>query len=850
MRQGMEADIEVGRHRLQSALEFAHLALESGGTAADLEDLLMQQMDRIGRGAGFFCDTTRLEHQVQDRSLRVHGASRNIIGMLQDSSGGLDRFVESCARMADVLVGISRRGAQRLEVLENVTKLLADAQQDILELRNEFSHPFLLLHEHAALETVHSTLQGETDRECKHDGHGQAHQVAGKLGGRPEKSGRRQGDSHSNSARLLSAGNVQCLANLDFSLAGGHESVGDASFFARDLDIAGLDALAQVEERPAQGVGDSFLTCRKGEALRLAGNLASENGSVLAIVALGHAVIDRAEDERQQERQRDRSQPAFPPRGSRVKKLAQECSHPQSSSAAPAIRSTVKILPSVAWLRTSYLGGMDTILAIDQGTTGTTALLMDRELNRIAEASIDFEQHFPQPGWVEHDLEEIWSTVIQTVGEVTKHQDVRKLAAIGITNQRETLCFWDRKTGEPLARALVWQDRRTAAMCEALRSKGLEPFFQDNTGLLLDPYFSGTKAAWALKNWPEVARAQQQGRLAAGTIDSYLIARLSGGAVHATEPSNASRTLCFHLTRHEFDDDLCKALGVPREIWPEVRPSTGTFALTRGVPGIPDGVPITGVLGDQQAALLGQACTREGMAKCTYGTGAFMLMNTGKAPVKSRHRLLTTIAWKMPREGTVYALEGSAFIAGAAVQWLRDGLRMIRDSAEIEVLAESVPNSDGVVFVPALTGLGAPYWDPQATGMLTGLTRGTQAGHIARAVLEGIAFQNADILAAMQKDLGKPLASLNVDGGAAANNLLMQFQADVLHVKLRRPKYLETTSLGAVFAAGLGAGLWSDLSEIEKTWKQDRDFDPSMTDQQRTEAMSRWSRAIGRVTMK
>ncbi|MEN9724146.1 MAG: glycerol kinase [Pseudomonadota bacterium] len=493
---------------------------------------------------------------------------------------------------------------------------------------------------------------------------------------------------------------------------------------------------------------------------------------------------------------------------------------------------------------------MDTILAIDQGTTGTTALLMDRELKRLAEASIDFEQHFPQPGWVEHDLEEIWSTVLQTIREVTEHQDLRKIAAIGITNQRETLCFWDKKTGEPLARALVWQDRRTAAICEGLRARGLEAMIQDRTGLLIDPYFSGTKASWALKNWPSLAEAHRQGRLAAGTIDSYLIARLSGAAVHVTEPSNASRTLCFHLTQHEFDAELCQALEIPLEIWPEVRPSVGTFALTKGVPGLPDGIPITGVLGDQQAALLGQACTKEGMAKCTYGTGAFLLMNTGRTPVKSHHRLLTTIAWKLPKEGAVYALEGSAFIAGAAVQWVRDGLQLIRDSSEIESLARSVPHSDGVVFVPALTGLGAPHWDPQATGMLTGLTRGTQAGHIARAVLEGIAFQNADILAAMQKDLGKPLVSLNVDGGASANDLLMQFQADVLNVRLNRPKYLETTSLGAVFAAGLGAGLWSSLAEIEKTWVQDRAFSPAFSVEQREQALASWNRAVQRTLLK
>jgi glycerol kinase len=492
---------------------------------------------------------------------------------------------------------------------------------------------------------------------------------------------------------------------------------------------------------------------------------------------------------------------------------------------------------------------MDYILAIDQGTTGTTALLMDTGLNLVSQANVDFEQHFPKPGWVEHDLTDIWSTVVQTVKEVTKHVDTRKIVAIEITNQRETVCFWDRKTNQPLARAIVWQDRRSAEMCEKLRAEGREEFFQDRTGLLLDPYFSGTKVAWALKNWEPVAKAQKEGRLAVGTIDSFLIAQLSGGVVHATEPSNASRTLCFHLTEHRWDPELCKALGVPTDIWPEVRPSTGVFALTRGFPGLPDGIPITGVLGDQQSALMGQACIREGAAKCTYGTGAFMLMNTGRKPCKSRHRLVSTVAWALADGSYTYALEGSAFIAGAAVQWVRDGLKFIEDSSEIEALAASVPSSDGVVFVPALTGLGAPYWDPNATGMFTGITRGTTRAHMTRAVLEGIAFQNAEILSAMQKDLGKPLTSLNVDGGASANNLMMQFQSDVLGVKLRRPKNLETTSLGAVFAAGLGAGLWTDMQDIERTWKEDRSFVPEMNEKQREETLKRWKLAIKRVTV-
>ncbi len=490
---------------------------------------------------------------------------------------------------------------------------------------------------------------------------------------------------------------------------------------------------------------------------------------------------------------------------------------------------------------------MEYILAIDQGTTGTSALLMDSNLNRIAEASVDFEQYFPKPGWVEHDLNDIWTTVLQTVREVTKRIDPRKILAIGITNQRETLCFWDRKTTEPLARAIVWQDRRTAEMCESLIKKGAEPFYQDSTGLLIDPYFSGTKAAWAFQNWPSISSAHKSGKLAAGTIDSFLIAKLSGGVVHATEPSNASRTLCFHLTKHHFSSELCEGLGVPHDIWPEVYPSVGIFAVTRGFNGLPDGIPITGVLGDQQSALLGQSCVKEGMAKCTYGTGAFLLLNTGRKPAKSTHRLLTTIAWALKPDDYTYALEGSAFIAGAAVQWFRDGLKLIQSAEEIENLAASVSSSDGVVFVPALTGLGAPYWDPNATGMFTGITRGTTRAHFARALLEGIAFQNADILVAMQKDMGKPLTQMNVDGGASANNLLMQFQSNLLGVTLRRPKYLETTSLGAVFAAGLGAGIWVDLSDIEKTWKEDRSFHSEFDSNQREEAMTRWRKAVAKT---
>ena len=490
---------------------------------------------------------------------------------------------------------------------------------------------------------------------------------------------------------------------------------------------------------------------------------------------------------------------------------------------------------------------MEYILAIDQGTTGTTALLMDSNLNRIAEAGVEFEQFFPKPGWVEHDLDDILTTVLQTIREVTKHVNPKDILAIGITNQRETLCFWDKKTQAPLGRAIVWQDRRTADICKNLKTQGLEDFFQSRTGLMIDPYFSGTKAAWALQNWPDVKAAYQAGRLAAGTMDSYLVSRLSGGAVHSTEPSNASRTLCFDINRHRFDPELCQALGVPEEIWPEICPSTGTFAVTRGFQELPDGIPITGVLGDQQSALLGQACVKEGSAKCTYGTGSFLLLNTGRKPVFSKHRLITTVAWALSADNYTYALEGSVFIAGAAVQWVRDGLKFIQESSEIEGLARQVTSSEGVVFVPALTGLGAPYWDPTATGMFTGITRGTTQAHMARAVLEGIAFQNADVISAMQMDLGKPLTHVNVDGGASANNLLMQFQSDILGLPLKRPKYLETTSLGAIFAAGLGAGIWTDLTDIENTWKEDRTFNPEITIEERGKTLKLWRQAIGRV---
>ncbi len=486
---------------------------------------------------------------------------------------------------------------------------------------------------------------------------------------------------------------------------------------------------------------------------------------------------------------------------------------------------------------------MEAILALDEGTTSTRAFLVDTKLAVLAQAQVEFEQYFPQPGWVEHDPDEIWRAVLKTVKKLTTKGKVT-IVGIGITNQRETVCFWERSTGKALGRAIVWQDRRTAETCDTLRAKGMEPYFQERTGLLLDPYFSGTKIAWALQNWPDVKAAHKRGDLAVGTIDTFLINRLTGGTAHVTEPSNASRSLCFHLQQARWDPEACQTLGVPMEILPEVLPSNEKFGVTDGVPGIKDGTPITGVLGDQQAALFGQACFDPGAAKCTYGTGSFMLLNTGNRLARSRHRLISTIAWSFLGERTTYALEGSAFIAGAAVQWARDGLGIIRESSEIEKLAMSVKSSEGVVFVPALTGLGAPHWASSATGLLSGITRGTGRGHIARAILEGIAFQNADILQAMQKDFGQPIAAVLVDGGACKNDLLMQFQADVLGVELRRPKQIETTVMGAVFAAGLGCGVWTDRESIKKAWKKDRSFTPEISEKDREKLLKGWNAAV------
>jgi glycerol kinase len=485
------------------------------------------------------------------------------------------------------------------------------------------------------------------------------------------------------------------------------------------------------------------------------------------------------------------------------------------------------------------------VVAIDQGTTGTTVLVLDAELHVRGRAYREFPQIFPQPGWVEHDGEQIWRSVTESVAEAIAKAGAApgELAAIGITNQRETTVLWDRATLQPLHNAIVWQDRRTADACAQLRADGHLDRVRARTGLVLDPYFSGTKLAWLLDHVDGLRARAESGEARFGTIDSFLVARLTGGAAHVTDVSNASRTLLLDLRSLAWDPELCGLFRVPRACLPEVRGSAEVYGVTQGVPGLPDGIPIAGMAGDQQAALFGQACFGPGEAKCTFGTGAFLLMNTGANPVPSRRGLLTTVAWRVGGE-VAYALEGSAFVAGAMVQWLRDGLQIIKSASEIEELARSVPDSGGVVAVPALAGLGAPHWRPDARGMLTGLTRGTTRAHIARAVLEGIALQNYDLLKAMQDDAGRKLAALKVDGGAAANDLLMQFQADVLGVEIVRPALVETTALGAALLAGIGAGVWKGLDDARRAWREERRFRPSMPAGAVESHLKRWHAAI------
>jgi glycerol kinase len=488
---------------------------------------------------------------------------------------------------------------------------------------------------------------------------------------------------------------------------------------------------------------------------------------------------------------------------------------------------------------------MRCILALDQGTTSSRAIVFDEAGGIRGSAQQEFRQIFPQPGWVEHDATEIWATQSGVMHEALAKAGVtaRDVAAIGITNQRETTVVWERATGRPIANAIVWQDRRTAPLCDELRTSGKAMLIAEKTGLVIDAYFSGTKLKWLLDNVPGARERALRGELAFGTIDSWLIFQLTGGAAHVTDASNASRTLLFDIRRGEWDDELLGLLDVPRSVLPQVVASSGVCAET-----LLDGVsvPIAGIAGDQQAALFGQACLAPGLAKNTYGTGCFLLMNTGANAVASRNNLVTTVAWK--RGDTLdYALEGSVFIAGAVVQWLRDGLQIIRSASDVEPLAASVEDSGGVYFVPAFAGLGAPHWDAYARGSVFGLTRGTTGGHLARAALESIAFQSADVLDAMQKDAGITLSELRVDGGATANDLLMQFQADVLGVPVVRPKVLETTALGAACLAGLAVGYWKSDAEVTSNWRVDRRFEPAMAREHVAEMRRGWQKAVERA---
>lgn len=487
------------------------------------------------------------------------------------------------------------------------------------------------------------------------------------------------------------------------------------------------------------------------------------------------------------------------------------------------------------------------VLAIDQGTTGSTALIFDSDLNIMGRANVEFPQHFPQPAWVEHDLEEIWASVKKAVSQAFESSGVApsSIVSIGITNQRETTCLWDRETGVPVGRAIVWQDRRTADFCAKLKRQGLEKAVQKTTGLLLDPYFSATKLAWMLKKGNLNSKAKQ-GKLSFGTIETFLLHRLSGQ--HITDVTNASRTLLMNIRRCEWDEDMLKLFKIPRAVLPEIAPSCVEYGKTKGFLNIPDGTPITGMIGDQQAALFGQACFEKGSAKCTYGTGAFVLVNTGGTPVISKHRLLTTVVWQLGKEAT-YGLEGSAFIAGAAVQWLRDGMKMISKSSDVEALAESVKDSDGVLLVPAFSGMGAPHWLAGATGLVTGITRRTNSAHLARAALEGVAYQIAELMIAMGKDYGRTVKPVKSDGGAAANDLLMQFQADLLGVDLVRSQILETTALGAGLQAGLTIGFWKDLNEIKSKWKAARTFSPKIKSGERKALLARWDKAMRAVKL-
>ena len=490
------------------------------------------------------------------------------------------------------------------------------------------------------------------------------------------------------------------------------------------------------------------------------------------------------------------------------------------------------------------------VLAIDQGTTGSTVALMDARGKLRASVNVEFPQIYPRPGWVEHRPADIWSSVNRALGALLRKQLCKPtdIVAIGITNQRETAVLWDRRTGEALNNAIVWQCRRTTDFCESLRRAGHEPLIRHTSGLVLDPYFSAGKYRWLLHHTAGIGRALKAGHVAGGTIDSFLIWQLTGGDTHVTDISNASRTSLMNIHSGQWDATMLELFEVPAGILPRIAPSSGILGYTRGVRGLPDGIPIAGVAGDQQAALFGQACFEPGDVKCTYGTGSFIVMNTGRQIVHSGAGLLTTVAWQLGEQAEpVYALEGGAFVCGAAVQWLRDGLGIITTAREVETLARRVADHGGVEFVPALTGLGAPHWAPEARGTLSGLTRGAGRAHIARATLDAMALQNADILRAMEQDLGKRMRPLRVDGGAAANNLLMQIQADILGRKLIRPKVIETTVAGACYLAGLGVGLWSTRAELRQVWRAEREFSSAMSASARRQRLASWDTALRRT---
>jgi glycerol kinase len=499
---------------------------------------------------------------------------------------------------------------------------------------------------------------------------------------------------------------------------------------------------------------------------------------------------------------------------------------------------------------------MTAVLAIDQGTTGSTALVFAQNGRILGRAYREFTQHYPQPGWVEHDPEEIWQVSLGVMRQALEESGMaaNELAAIGITNQRETAVVWDRESGQPVHRAIVWQSRQTTEICERLVTDGMEPLFRERTGLVIDAYFSGTKIRWILDRDPELQRRAEAGELKFGTIDSWLLWKLTGGssaagALHRTDPTNASRTLLYDIHEKCWDEELCEALNIPMAMLPEVLPSAGIFGETERFEGIPAGVPIAGIAGDQQAALYGQGCWEPGQAKNTYGTGCFLLMNMGLQHPVSKHGLLTTVccdAYGAP----AYALEGSIFIAGAAVQWLRDELKIIDDAAETDALARSIPDNQGVYLVPAFAGLGAPYWDTKARGAILGLTRGAGRAHLARAALEAIAYQSRDVADVMNRDSGIELKELRVDGGASRNDFLMQFQADLLGVTVDRPKLVETTAAGSAYLAGLAVGVWKSPSELEQLRRTDCRFEPQMSGEERSDYYRGWRQAVARVRSK